>query len=114
MMVPNTTFDFFLSPHVPPGDAPDLENVPCNLQGDFEKGGEPEATLRWTHRMTCADAVPVRDSFPGAPVHRLYIPSKEHTRFDVVFVETLRRGQPGACKRVYLERREARWPTVEL
>lgn len=114
MFVPNSSFDFFLSPHVPPGDAPDLEGVPCNLQGDFEKGGEPEAALRWTHQITCADDVAIRDSFPGTPVHRVYIPTKDHTRFDVVFVERLYRGQPGAFKRVYLDRKEVHWPTMEL
>lgn len=114
MFAPNTSFDFYLSPHVPPGDAPDLEGVPCYLQADFENGSEPEANLRWTHQMLCHADAPVRDSFPNAPVHRVYIPSREHTRFDVVFVETLRRSQPGAFKRVYLERKEVRWPTVEL
>jgi hypothetical protein len=56
----------------------------------------------------------VRDSFPNPPVNRVYIPNRDHTRFDVIYVETVRRGRAGSFKRVYLERKEAKWPTVEL
>lgn len=114
MNVPNTTFDFYLSPHSPPADQPDLAGIPCNLQGDFEQGGDAEANLRWTHRLTCDASVPVRDSFPNPPVNHVYIPNRDHTRFDVIYVETVRRGRAGSFKRVYLERKEAKWPTVEL
>jgi hypothetical protein len=112
----NTTCDVYLSPNVPPA-APDTAGAACHLRAEFRdgaEGSEGDATFRWTHVLYVDDAVDVRDSYPNAPAHRVYVPDKNGTGFDVVFVERVRRGVPGSYKRVFLDRRQPAWPTSEL
>ena len=112
----NTTCDIYFSPNVPPA-SPDVAGVSCSLVPRFPEGSEAsegDQTFRWTH-VLCVDlSVDVRDTWPSAPAHRVYVPDSSGTGFDVVFVELLNRGSAAAYKRVYLKRRAATFPTNEL
>ena len=73
-----------------------------------------DQTFRWTHLLFVDATADVRDSYPNAPAHRVYVPDKNGTGFDVVFVELIGRGTGAAYKRVYLDRRAVTWPSNEL
>ena len=112
----NTTCDVYLDPNVPPAAA-DSAAVACHLSPDFRggsEGSEGDVNLRWTHVLSCAPNVDVRDSYPNNPVNRVYVPDKTGTGFDVVFVELVGRGQADKYKRVFLDRRAPTFPTNEL
>lgn len=113
----NTTCDVYRAPNAPPA-APDVAAVACALVAAFRDGSEAsegDQDLRYTHVLTCDAAVDIRDDYPSDPTnHRVYVPDKAGTGFDVVFVELVQRGRPNAFKRVYLDRRAPTWPTSEL
>jgi hypothetical protein len=112
----NTTCDIYYSPNVPPA-APDVAGAACTLVARFQQGSESsegDQTFRWTHVLFLDAAVDVRDSYPSAPSHRVYVPDKTGTGFDVVFVEIVNRGLPSKYKRVFLDRRAVTFPTDEL
>jgi hypothetical protein len=112
----NTTCDIYIDPNAPPA-APDTAGVPCCLLPQWELGSEHEegdTTYRYTHVLYCASTVDVRDAFPAAPAHGVYIPDKTGTKFKVVFVEYINRGTPAAYLKVYLERQQPTWPTTNL
>jgi hypothetical protein len=112
----NTTCDIYFSPNIPPA-APDVAGQVCCLLPRFAPGSEASEgsqVFRWTH-VLCLDAdVDVRDTYPNAPAHRVYVPDKNGTGFDVVFVELVNRGTPARYRRVFLSRRAPAWPTSEL
>lgn len=112
----NTTCDIYYSPNVPPA-APDVAAKACCLVARFRDGAESsegDQTLRWTHLLYLDADVDIRDSYPSAPAHRAYVPDKNGTGFDVVFVELVNRGQAAKYKRVFLDRRAVTWPSNEL
>ncbi len=112
----NTTCDIYYSPNVPPA-APDVAGQACALVARFEQGSESsegDQTFRWTHLLYLDADVDVRDSYPNTPAHRVYVPDKNGTGFDVVFVELVNRGTPAKYKRVFLDRRSVTFPTNEL
>jgi len=112
----NTTCDIYYSPHVPPA-APDVAGVACALVARFVAGSEAsegDQTFRWTHLLYLDADVDVRDTYPNAPAHRIYVPDKNGTGFDIVFVELVNRGTPARYRRVFLDRRAPSWPTGEL
>lgn len=112
----NTTCDIYYSPNVPPA-APDVAGVTCTLLPNFQQGSEAsegDQTFRWTHVLYVDAGVDIRDSYPNAPVNRVYVPSKTGTGFNVVFVELVNRGTPGMYKRVFLSRLSVTFPTNEL
>ena len=112
----NTTCDIYYSPNIPPAAA-DLTGQTCALVAAFAYGSEASAgglNFRWTHLLFLDASVDIRDSYPGAVAHRVYVPDQNGTGFDVVFVELVGRGTPAAYKRVYLDRRAVTWPSDEL
>jgi hypothetical protein len=112
----NTTCDIYYSPNVPPA-APDVAGVACTLIAHFEEGSatsEGDQTFRWTHILYVDASVDIRDSYPNAPVNRVYVPDKNGTGFNVVFVELVNRGTPARYKRVFLNRLSVTFPTNEL
>jgi hypothetical protein len=112
----NTTCDIYFNPNVPPA-APDVAGQACALVARFQQGSaasEGDQTFRWTHLLYLDADVDVRDSYPSAPVNRVYVPDKTGTGFDVVFVELVNRGTPARYKRVFLDRRSVTWPSSEL
>jgi hypothetical protein len=112
----NTTCDIYYSPNVPPA-APDVAGIACTLIAHFEQGSattEGDQTFRWTHILYVDATVDIRDSYPNAPVNRVYVPDKTATGFNVVFVELLNRGTPAMYKRVFLNRLSVTFPTNEL
>ena len=46
--------------------------------------------------------------------NHVYVPNKEGTCFEIVFVEVLERGKASSFKRVYLERKSIPWPSEQL
>ncbi len=112
----NTTCDIYYSPNVPAA-APDVAGKGGCLVARFQQGSESsegDQTFRWTHLLYLDADVDVRDSYPNAPVNRVYVPDKTGTGFDVVFVELVNRGTPAKYKRVFLDRRAVTFPTNEL
>ena len=112
----NTTCDIYYDPNVPPA-APDVAGIACTLIAHFEEGSatsEGDQTYRWTHILYVDATIDVRDSYPSAPVNRVYIPDKTGTGWNVVFVEMLNRGTPAMYKRVFLNRLSVTFPTNEL
>lgn len=113
----NTTADFYLHGNTPPG-TPDVAGIACALLARFADGqeaSEGDTDFEWTHLLTCAATVDIRDVYPASTNrHRVYVPDQDGTGFDVVFVELVNRGTATACKRVYLDRRAPPWPTNEL
>src|SRR5262245_52013879 len=96
----NTTCDIYYSPNVPPA-APDIAATACALVARFAQGqeaSEGDTTFQWTHLLYLDAGVDVRDSYPNAPSHRVYVPDKNGTGFDVVFVELVNRGTPAKYK----------------
>jgi hypothetical protein len=79
-----------------------------------QEASEGDVTFQWTHLLYLDADVDVRDSYPSAPSHRVYVPDQNGTGFDVVFVELVNRGTPASYKRVYLDRRSVTWPSNEL
>ena len=113
---PNTTCDIYYSPNAPPA-APDVAGVACHLTAGFVEGSEASVgsqTFRWTHLLYVTATVDIRDTWPNVPANQVYIPDKNNTAFDVVFVELVNRGTPAAYKRVFLNRQAPTWPTSQL
>lgn len=112
----NTTADIYFAPNVPPA-APDVAGVPVHLAPRFAHGSESsegDQDLRWTHIAYVSDTVDVRDNYPSAPTHTLYVPDKTGTGFEVVFVELVGRGTGSKYKRIFLDRQQPAWPTNQL
>lgn len=113
----NTTCDVYYNPNVPPA-APDVAAAACHLRAAFAQPGsessEGDQDFRWTHWLAVGPDVDIRDSWPSAPVNRVYIPDKNGTGWDVVFVEIINRGTPAAWRKCYLNRRAPTFPTSAL
>ena len=112
----NTTCDIYYDPNAPPA-APDVAGVACHLEARFVSGSEASVgsqTFRWTHLLTVDAGVDVRDTWPNAPVNRVFVPDRNNTAFEVVFVELVNRGTPASYKRVFLNRQAPTWPTTQL
>ena len=112
MFLPNTTCDYFDNGHLPPTDSPDLAAVPIFLDGDFMRGNLGIGNLRWTHLLQVGGNVEILAA--DAPANHVYVPNKEGTCFEIVFVEVLERGKAASFKRVYLERKSITWPSEQL
>jgi hypothetical protein len=112
----NTTCDIYHSGNTPPAAA-DVAGVPCTLVARFREGGEAsegDSTFRWTHILFVGKDIDIRDNYPDAPDSRVYVPDKDSTGFDIVFVELVNRGDPTEYKRIFLDRRDPTWPTNQL
>jgi hypothetical protein len=112
----NTTCDIYYTGNTPPA-APDVAAAACSLVARFAAGqeaGEGDTAFQWTHLLYLDAGVDVRDNWPSAANSRVYVPDKNGTRFDVVFVELVNRGTPARYKRVYLDRQAVTWPSSEL
>lgn len=113
----NTTCDVYVGGATPPA-APSTAAVPCYLVPRFQLGqeaSEGDLNYQWTHLMLVDKDKDVRDDYPAVPTTcRVYVPDKDGTGFNVVFVELVYRGLPGAHKKVYLDRRAPTFPTNEL
>lgn len=112
MFLPNTTCDYFEDGHLPPDDEPDLAAVPIFLDGDFMRGNLGIDKLRWTHLLKVKGNGEILAADLAA--NRVYVPNKEGTCFEIVFVEVLERGKAASFKRVYLERKSITWPSEQL
>lgn len=124
---PNTTCDIYRSTSPPPPAAPDVAAVPCVLLPDFagchramgEGGGASGNELRWTHVLLVDVSVDIRDAYTGADdvgttLDHVYVPDKDGTKFDVIFVERLGYTGDSDHKRAYLRRDTVSWPTNYL
>jgi hypothetical protein len=106
---PNTTCDVYHQGNAPPSP-PDVAAVPVFLQGRF-RNLKPTATVGpYTHVMHVAIGVDVR----SGNNERVYIPNKNGTLFDVVFVQRIRAGGGNDYKEVYLNRQAVNWPSDNL
>ena len=112
MFLPNTTCDYFEDGHLPETDSPDLAAVPIFLDGDFMRGNLGIGNLRWTHLLKVKGNVEILAA--DSATNHVYVPNKEGTCFEIVFVEVLERGKAGSFKRVYLERKSITWPSEQL
>ena len=112
MFLPNTTCDYFEDGHLPETDPPDLAAVPIFLDGDFMRGNLGIGNLRWTHLLKVRGNVEIQAA--DSPANLVYVPNKDGTCFEIVFVEVLERGKAGSFKRVYLERKSIPWPSEQL
>ncbi len=117
----NVTFDIYRAGVAPPTD-PDVVGVvghlTCDFRGGQEGGDRLTNALCWTHILLIDVNVDIRDCYVGQGSYfaedNIYIPDKDGTRFEVVFIERLHRGTPHEHKRVYLDRMAPTWPTNEL
>ena len=112
MFLPNTTCDYFEDGHLPETDPPDLAAVPIFLDGDFMRGNLGIGNLRWTHLLKVRGNVEIQAA--DSPANLVYVPNKDGTCFEIVFVEVLERGKAASFKRVYLERKSIPWPSEQL
>jgi hypothetical protein len=112
----NTTVDIYIDPNAPPA-APDTAGVACHLAPDWRLGSQNaqgDLNWRWTHVMYCNLGVDIRDGWPTAIANRVYMPDLTGTRFDVVFVEVVNRGQANGYLRIFLKRNTPSWPTANI
>ena len=112
MFLPNTTCDYFEDGHLPETDSPDLAAVPIFLDGDFMRGNLGIDKLRWTHLLKVKGNVEILAA--DSPANHVYVPNKDGTCFEIVFVEVLERGKAGSFKKIYLERKSITWPSEQL
>ena len=112
MFLPNTTCDYFEDGHLPETDPPDLTAVPIFLDGDFMRGNLGIDKLRWTHLLKVKGNGEILAGDLAANL--VYVPNKDGTCFEIVFVEVLERGKAASFKRVYLERKSIIWPSEQL
>ena len=112
MFLPNTTCDYFEDGHLPETDSPDLAAVPIFLDGDFMRGNLGIDKLRWTHLLKVSANEEILAADLAA--NRVYVPNKDGTCFEIVFVDVLERGKASSFKRVYLERKSITWPSEQL
>ena len=105
---PNTTCDVYHAGNAPPSP-PDVAGVSVYLQGRF-RNIKPIVVFQYTHVMHVAVGVDVRY---GAN-ERVYVPDKNGTLFNVVFVQRVRTGGVGDFKEVYLNRQAVNWPSDDL
>jgi hypothetical protein len=118
---PNNTCDIYRQGNSPPS-APDVAGVPIFLKPDWLRGQEAgdrgDNTLTWTHIMLADAGVDVRDYYgggsAGSPQDQLYIPDRNGTRFQVIFIERIGVGTALNHKRVYLDRNTPNWPTDNI
>ncbi len=113
----NTTIDIYQGMNIPPA-APDVAGVPVSLRPEYQPGleaSEGAAAARWTHIIDVALGVDIRDAGGGGPGgSSVYVPDKNGTKFNVVWVERVGRGSAGDHKRAYLLRTVPAWPTDEV
>jgi len=112
MFLPNTTLDYFEGGHLPVTDLPSLESIPCFLDGDFMRGNLGIDKLHWTHLLQVAGDVEILAA--DSPANHVYVPDKDGTCFEIIFVEVIGRSRAGSFKRVFLERKAITWPSEEL
>ncbi|MEI6686764.1 MAG: hypothetical protein WCN64_11535 [Planctomycetota bacterium] len=112
MFLPNTTCDYFKDGHLPETDPPDLAAVPIFLDGDFMRGNLGIDKLRWTHLLKVRGNGEILAG--DLATNLVYVPNKDGTCFEIVFVEVLERGKAASFKRVYLERKSITWPSEQL
>ncbi|HYT92915.1 MAG TPA: hypothetical protein VEL76_29630 [Gemmataceae bacterium] len=121
-MTPNTTCDVYRNGTAPPS-APAVAGVRGHLHADYwlrlQDGAGDGSSYQFTHILLVAADTDIRDgmitfSFNAAQNDDVYIPDQNGTRFRVVAVEIHGRGQPGAVRKVYLDRYAPTWPTNNL
>jgi hypothetical protein len=105
---PNTTCDVYHLGNAPPSP-PDVAGVPVFLQGRF-RNLKPIAAGVYTHVMHVALGTDVRSTANEV----VYIPDKNGTKFNVVFVQRVRAGGGNDYKEVYLNRQAVNWPSDNL
>jgi hypothetical protein len=103
-----------------------VENGVSSFFPFFAQGHEAAVTqttyLRWTHFALVPLNTDIRDPYLGgltglnvsAGQDTVYVPDKNGTKFQVVFVERLNRGTAQDCLRAYLQRTAPSWPTQQL
>jgi len=119
-VTPNNTCDIYHPGNAPPA-APDVAAVPIFLKADWVGGqehGEGRSTINnYTHVLLMDASVDVRDNWSpsgAAATNSLYIPDKNGTPFNIIFVERVLRGTPQDHKRIYVQRQGPTWPTSNL
>jgi hypothetical protein len=127
----NTTCDIYRNAHSPPA-APDVAAVPILLEPDFRSSHEAatissSTSSRWTHQALCDVSTDIRDGYQGpgggsqagqevvpSGQDHVWVPDKNGTPFEVIFVERVGQGTDGDCLRVFLQRKAPTWPTSNL
>jgi len=112
MFLPNTTCDYFENGNLPSTHTPDLAAVPIFLDGDFMRGNLGLDKLHWTHVLQVGNKVEILAG--DSTANQIYVPDKDGTCFEIVFVEVINRGKADSFKRVYLERKSITWPSEQL
>lgn len=120
-VTPNITCDIYRSGNAPPS-APDVQAVSGFLAAVLPIGQEGAETdgVSWsfTHFLLVNPTTDIRDEYNAGTTNTnkdtIYVPDKNGTPFDVIFVERHGQGTPGDHKKVYLNRGNPMWPTEEL
>jgi hypothetical protein len=125
----NTTCDIYRNGNAPPA-APDVAGVKGFLVPDFASSHlaavGSTTWWRWTHILLVGTTVDIRDLYAGGTSTNgvengtvswqdaVYVPDRNGTRFQVIFVERIYRGTNQDALRVYLQRQTPAWPTNNL
>src|SRR5260370_11330232 len=106
---PNTTCDVYHQGNAPPSP-PDVPGLAVFLQGRFRNIKPISSGGPYTHVMH----VPIGADVRSGNNERVYIPDKNGTKFNVVFVQRIRAGGANDYKEVYLNRQVVTWPSNNL
>jgi hypothetical protein len=118
----STTCEIYRNANAPPA-APDVPLIPCQLVAQYGRGVEQGETLaiglRVSHVMYIAATVDIRDAYNAGLIvpntlDHVWIPDRNGTKFDVIFVERHLKGTAGDSKKVYLVRQSVTWPSDNL
>jgi len=110
LRVPNTTFDLYILPNVPP-NGPDLSSKgylhTWFIPGMQNNEGATGRTFLYDSCIDVEEGTDARDDWPTPPAsYRIYIPTMLDQGYDVVFVERFRPLGVPDFKRIFLKRRQ--------
>lgn len=117
----NTTCDIYRSGAAPPS-TPDVSGVLINLCEEFFEGHRINintADVRYTHIAYVPGTTDIRDGYTAetsalSGFDLVWVPDKNGTKFEVVFVARTGIGCTSSVKKVFLRRRGPTWPTNYL
>jgi hypothetical protein len=110
----NTTCDIYHAGNAPPA-APDVAQVACYLDEQFDNLKPLGLGLNYTHILRVPAATDIRDNYGGGPgADTVYVPSKNGTSFRVIAVARSGRGTALDHRIVYLSRNAVTWPSNDV
>ncbi len=126
----NNTCDIYRHANAPPAN-PDVAGVRIYFKEDYTKGSEAnegaasgggtalQSQWKWTHIAFMPQGPDVRDGYTGGNISQanadfIWVPNKNQSKYLVIFVERVNRGQATDYLRVYLQRVIVPWPSNEV